>query len=81
MPRPEFARVAEAQSPDIPEAMRKLRPMTAGIQPISEQERHARIDKAQRLMREQRIGGVVMEGGSSMFYFTGRASRQALVSS
>lgn len=48
--------------------------MTGGIQPISDQERRARIEKAQKLMREQRLGAVVMEGGSSMFYFTGTRS-------
>jgi Xaa-Pro dipeptidase len=66
-----FVRVAEPQS-EIPEAVRNLRPMTAGIQPIDDEERQARIEKAQRLMREHRIGAVVMEVGSSMFYFTGR---------
>ena len=59
------------QQAEIPEAIRKLRPMTDGIQPISAGERRARVEKARRLMRENKIGAVVLEGGSSMFYFTG----------
>jgi Xaa-Pro dipeptidase len=45
--------------------------MTGGIVPIDDNERRARIEKAQRLMKENRIGAIFMEGGSSMFYFTG----------
>jgi Xaa-Pro dipeptidase len=45
--------------------------MTAGVQPIGAAERRARIDKAQRLMVEQRIGAAVIEPGTSMIYFTG----------
>ena len=69
---PAFAR---AQSSSLPEAIRNLRPMTGGIEPITDGERRGRIDKARRLMRENRIEAVLMEGGSSAFYFTG--SRQA----
>jgi Xaa-Pro dipeptidase len=63
------AKLADAQ--EVPEAIKKLRPMTDGIQPITDDERRARIDKAQRLMRENKLGAVVLEGGSSMYYFTG----------
>ena len=45
--------------------------MTAGVQPIADDERRARIEKARRLMRENKLGAIVMEGGSSLFYFTG----------
>ena len=45
--------------------------MTSGIQPISDAERRARIEKARRLMRESKIGAILLEGGSSLFYFTG----------
>jgi Xaa-Pro dipeptidase len=62
---------AAAQPSTLPEPIRKLRPMTDGIQPISAEERQARIDKARRLMRENRINAVLMEGGSSAFYYTG----------
>jgi Xaa-Pro aminopeptidase len=63
--------IANAQSSSVPDVIRNLRPMTDGIQPITVEERRARIEKARRLMRENKIGAVVMEGGSSMFYFTG----------
>src|SRR5262249_51998401 len=48
-----------------------LKPMTAGIRPITDQERQSRREKARRLMRERRIDAIVCEGGSSMYYFTG----------
>lgn len=45
--------------------------MTDGIQPIRAEERQARVEKARRLMRENRIDALLMEGGTSLFYFTG----------
>jgi Xaa-Pro dipeptidase len=63
------ARLAEGQ--EVPDAIKKLRPMLEGIQPITANERRARIDKAQRLMQENKIGAIVLEGGSSMYYFSG----------
>lgn len=55
----------------LPEPIRALKPMTDGIVPISNEERLARIEKARRLMVENRIDAVYMEGGSSLFYYTG----------
>jgi Xaa-Pro dipeptidase len=48
----------------------RLGPMTEGIVPISDAERKTRIDKARRIMVENGIDAVVMEGGSSLEYFT-----------
>jgi Xaa-Pro dipeptidase len=45
--------------------------MTAGVVPISNEERLARIENAQRLMGENRIAAIYLEPGSSMFYYTG----------
>ncbi|HEX6614702.1 MAG TPA: Xaa-Pro peptidase family protein [Gemmatimonadales bacterium] len=45
--------------------------MTAGVEPIGDAERSARVVKAQRLMAEQKIAALVIEPGSSMIYFTG----------
>ncbi|MBI3263387.1 MAG: aminopeptidase P family protein [Acidobacteria bacterium] len=45
--------------------------MTDGIVPISDDERRGRIEKARRLMADRRIDAIVVEGGSTMFYFTG----------
>jgi Xaa-Pro dipeptidase len=61
----------DAPAADVPASIRALRPMTAGIVPISISERRGRIEKAQRLMAEHQIGAVLLEGGSSLFYFTG----------
>jgi Xaa-Pro dipeptidase len=59
------------QRQDTPDVIRNLRRMTSGIAPISDDERKARIAKAQRLMAEKKIDAVYIEPGSSMFYFTG----------
>ena len=52
-------------------AIAALKPMTADVRPITPAERAARIEKAQRLMADNKIGAIYLEGGSSMFYFTG----------
>lgn len=61
----------EFQQRDLPDPIRKLRKMTDGVVPISLDERRARIEKARRLMRDNRISAIYLEPGSSMFYFTG----------
>lgn len=63
------ATMAGAQ--EIPDAIKKLRPMTEGVPPITDEERRGRIEKARRLMRESKIDAIVLEAGSSAFYFTG----------
>jgi Xaa-Pro aminopeptidase len=67
-----FATVAAAQNQPVPEAIRNLKPMTAGVQPIADSERAARIEKARRLMRENKLAAIVLPSGTSMFYFTGK---------
>ena len=42
-----------------------------GVIPITDAERLARVEKARRLMIDNGIDALVLEGGSSMFYFTG----------
>src|SRR5437868_9117853 len=59
------------EAADVPASIRALRPMMDDIVPISTEERRARIAKARRLMAEHRIDAVLLEGGSSLFYFTG----------
>ena len=49
----------------------ELKSMTEDIVPISVQEREARIEKAQRLMAENKIEALVLDVGTSMKYFTG----------
>jgi Xaa-Pro dipeptidase len=43
----------------------------AKVVPISDVERLARIEKARRLMVENGIEAMLLEGGTSMFYYTG----------
>ena len=47
-----------------------LEPQSAPA-PITDDERRARIEKARRLMTDNGIAAMFLEGGSSMFYFTG----------
>jgi Xaa-Pro dipeptidase len=49
----------------------KLKPMTDGVVPISLEERKSRIEKAQRLMTENKIAAIILDTGTSMKYFTG----------
>jgi len=62
---------AQSSSADanLPAAIKALKPMTAGIVPISDDERRARIAKAQRLLTENKIDALFMEGTASCFYF------------
>jgi Xaa-Pro dipeptidase len=59
---------------NVPDAVKKLKPMIDGVHPIADEERRARIDKARRLMRAQRLAGMVLESGSSLYYYTGTRS-------
>ena len=57
------------QAQPAPDSIRALKPMTAGIVPITADERRGRIAKAQKLMAEQKIDAIFMEGTASSFYF------------
>jgi Xaa-Pro dipeptidase len=52
-------------------ALATLKSMTGDVNPITAQERASRVAKAQQLMAQHKISALVLEGGSSMFYFTG----------
>src|ERR1019366_1847429 len=73
-----LAALARAQQPStpVPDAIRALKPMTAGVEPIALDERRGRIEKARRLMHGQKIDAVFMERGTSLFYFTGTRAPQ-----
>jgi Xaa-Pro dipeptidase len=45
--------------------------MTGDVVPITLEERKARIEKAQRLLTEQKMEALVLDAGSSLEYFTG----------
>jgi Xaa-Pro dipeptidase len=52
-------------------AAASLRPITGDARPIGPAERLERIAKAQRLMRQQGLGAILIEPGASLDYFTG----------
>lgn len=64
---------AEAQLPEgpLPAPIAALKPMTAGVSPISLEERQARLANAQRLLRETGLQALIMASGTSLNYFTG----------
>ena len=55
----------------VPPSILALQPVTSKIVPITDAERKARLAKAQRLMAENKIDAMYMDGGKSMEYFTG----------
>jgi Xaa-Pro dipeptidase len=59
------------QQRETPAPIRNLTRMTAGVAPISVDERRGRIAKAQEMMAHNKIVAIYLEPGSSMFYFTG----------
>src|SRR5579872_2101606 len=60
-----------AQQTAVPDAIRNLKPMNTGVAPITDEERRARQEKARRLMRDNKLDAILMEGGTSLFYYTG----------
>ncbi len=54
----------------VPDSIRALKPLPNPAQPITDDERRARIAKAQKLMNDQGVGAIVLESGTSMAYFT-----------
>src|SRR5829696_2248567 len=65
------AQVPAAAGGGMHPALSALKSMTAGVTPITKEQRAARVQKAQQLMAANKISAICLEGGSSMFYFTG----------
>ena len=59
-----------AASAALPAPIAALNPVT-GITPISDDERRARLGRAQELMGEHKLDAVFMRGGTSLSYYTG----------
>jgi Xaa-Pro dipeptidase len=55
----------------LPAAIKALTPMTAGVVPITNDERKARLAKAQKLMSDAKLDAIFTEGTTSCFYYTG----------
>jgi Xaa-Pro aminopeptidase len=54
----------------LPAPVQALTPKTGGIAPITDEERRARIARAQELMAARDIGAIVIEPGSTMHYYS-----------
>ena len=52
-------------------AIAALKNRRAEARPIPNYERLARVERAQRLMRQNHLGAIVLGGGTSLFYFSG----------
>jgi Xaa-Pro dipeptidase len=62
---------SNAQTKEKRSATDDLQSMTGDVVPITVKEREARIEKAQRLLTEQKIEALILDAGTSMEYFTG----------
>ena len=60
-----------SQSPStLPASIAALTSMRSQAKPITSEERRVRVEKARRLMAEEKIGALVLSGGTSLVYFT-----------
>ncbi|MEO6454334.1 MAG: Xaa-Pro peptidase family protein, partial [Ginsengibacter sp.] len=62
---------SNAQTKEKISATNDLQSMMSDVVPITVKEREARIEKAQRLLTEQKIEALILDAGTSMEYFTG----------
>src|SRR6478672_9565205 len=62
---------SKGQAEEKKSAPANLQPMTGDVIPITVQERGSRIEKAQRLLTEQKIEALILDAGTSLQYFTG----------
>jgi len=67
---PRLAESKVASATQQPGPLASLQPLPP-VPPITEAERRGRIEKARKLMSENGIDAMFLEGGTSMFYFTG----------
>jgi len=68
---PVLASVSGANAADVPDVIRRLRPMTAGIAAIADGEREQRMEQARRLMAANKLAAIILESGPSLSYYTG----------
>lgn len=61
----------ESGADALPPSIAALTSMKDQATPISVEERRARLEKARRLMAENRLDALMLTGGTSMVYFTG----------
>ncbi|MEO8662590.1 MAG: Xaa-Pro peptidase family protein, partial [Bryobacteraceae bacterium] len=64
------AAFAQSEAP-LPPSLAALKSRKAEAHAITVQERQARIERAQRLMKENNLDAICLMGGTSLVYFTG----------
>jgi Xaa-Pro dipeptidase len=64
-----MAQVQAQSGGEVPAAIRALKPFPGTATPIPDSERHARIERARRLLAENGMAAIVLEPGTSMSYF------------
>jgi Xaa-Pro dipeptidase len=62
---------AAAPTGPLPPSIAALQSMRSQAKPITATERRGRLEKARRLMTEQKIDAIILAGGTSLNYFTG----------
>ena len=65
------ASAAQQIADDLPPAIKALKSMRSLATPISVDERRGRIERARVLMKANGIDALMLNGGTSMEYFTG----------
>ncbi len=61
----------EAASKPLPEPIAKLKSRKAEAKPITAEERQQRLERARQLMTDNKLGAIMLTGGTSLVYFTG----------
>src|SRR5258708_5986693 len=70
MARPGSALAAQNDAKSLPAPIARLKSRRSEASPITVEERQQRIDKARKLMAENKIDAVMITGGTSLVYFT-----------
>jgi Xaa-Pro dipeptidase len=65
------ARGGDTPAGPLPPSIAALSSMRNRAKPISAEERRARIERARKIMGEQKIDAIILAGGTSLNYFTG----------
>ena len=61
----------EQQNATSAPSISNLKSMREQVKPITQKERHQRIEKAKQLMTDEKIDAILLVGGTSQLYFTG----------
>ena len=71
VPRASAQRQSGAPGAPLPPSIAALASMRAQARPITSEERRGRVERARKLMADNRIGAIVLGGGTSLGYFAG----------